>query len=144
MAGTVRNARPEDFNEVFTLLQQLWQGRELDKVKLQSIFNLSMESESEFVFCYIENGQVVGFTAGVIQNDYCFAVPLCYVSALVVDEKQRGGGIGAKLMDYVKNIACENACGAVLNLPLGLSVNKRTHFTRNMGLRERLISSVYS
>jgi len=113
MTGTVRNARPEDFNEVFPLLEQLWADRKLDEDKLQSVFNLSIEAEKEFAFCYIENGQVVGFAAGTIQNDYCFAAPLCYVSVLVVDKKQRGSGIGTKLMDCVKTIASENGCGAV-------------------------------
>ena len=112
MAGTVRNARPEDFNEVFQLLQQLWVDRKLDKAKLQSVFNLSIESENEFAFCYTENGCVIGYAAGTIQNDY-YATRLCYVSVLVVDEKQRGGGIGTKLMDCVKQVALKNSCGAI-------------------------------
>ena len=110
---TIREAQLEDFDVVFMLLEQLWADIKLDKEKMQLVFKLSIGNENEFAFCYIENEDIIGFSAGNIQNAYYRTGRLCYISVLIVDSKYRGHGIGTKLTNYVKDFAIKNNCNAI-------------------------------
>jgi len=109
----VRAAGEQDYEEVFSLLQELWQDRVLDKVVMHSVFSHSLANSNEFMFVASDDGRIVGFTAGDISNNFYHAGLLCYISTLVVHADVRGRGIGTMLLRQVESLACSRNCASI-------------------------------
>ncbi|GLC81336.1 hypothetical protein [Lacrimispora brassicae] len=54
MAVFIRNVQREDFDHIFSLLQQLWCDKDLSKSKLEKIFMQTLCSEKDFGFCAVD------------------------------------------------------------------------------------------
>lgn len=128
----IREAQPEDFNEIFLLLGQLWEGMKLDREKLKLIFEFSINDKNEFAFCYIKEGSIIGFASGNIQNAYYRAGRLCYLAIMVVDSVYQKCGIGIKLMDFVKEYAIMQNCNAI-ELTSGVKREQTHNFYEKYG-----------
>ncbi len=131
----IRNVQPKDFNEIYLLLEQLWPDQNLNKEDLFDIYQLSMSNEAEFTRCYVSDGKILGFVAGNFQNAFYRAGKLCYVAVLVIDSEHRGAGIGAKLMDNIKEYAMQNNCKAI-ELESGFRREKAHAFYEKYGFEK--------
>lgn len=138
-SDVIRNVDIEDFDSIYLLLKQLWPNKELSKVKLFKIHQLSIDNKTEYSVCYIKDNNIVGFAAGNIQNSLYRAGRLCYVAVLVVDFDYRGQGIGTKLMDYIKTIAADNDCIAI-QLESGFHREKAHTFYEKSGFTKTAYS----
>ena len=86
----------------------------------EEYFKTTMEKVNKFegkIFLYVQQGKVIGFIAGIINNDtiktYDFKAPKRgRIEELVVSEKQRSFGIGEKLLcameEYLFSVGCED------------------------------------
>ncbi len=98
MGVFIRKAQKDDFNIIFSLLQQLWPDKKLNTLQLEMMFKETLCSEHDFAFCAIQEQQLLGFIAGVVINNYYHGGSICYVSTLVVESTCRGNHIGTDLI----------------------------------------------
>lgn len=109
----IRAADEYDYVEVYPLLQSLWKDKNFDREILFSVFKNVLVAPNDFCFVAETNGKIVGFIAGVINNNFYHVGMLCYISTLVVDEGTRGSGIGTKLLNHVTLYADSRNCNAI-------------------------------
>jgi len=113
MRVRIRNVCEQDYEEIFPLLQALWQDRILDKEALHAVFRNALSSSQDFAFVAEADGKICGFTAGVISNCYYHAGILCFISVLVVNAEIRGKGVGTKLLNHVESYSQSRKCDAI-------------------------------
>ena len=73
-----------------------------------------MQDSNRPIFVYEDNNKVLGYAFCVISNHANSASLVnyknLYIDDLCVDENLRGGGIGYRIFEYVKNYAKEKHC----------------------------------
>ena len=106
----IRNSTPEDLDAVFSLLQQLWPNRQLNKELLGQAFLNSFDIEGHIIRLACNGNEVVGLCALSIRNNLYAQGLLANIDELVIDEKYRGKGIGKLMLDDVTLIASKNNC----------------------------------
>ena len=56
----IRDCRETDFDQILTLLKQLWPPKELDSTTVRSVYTRALASAAERYVCAVEGGKVVG------------------------------------------------------------------------------------
>ncbi|MDR2931656.1 MAG: GNAT family N-acetyltransferase [Oscillospiraceae bacterium] len=112
-AMTVYNAELKDFDAIFSLLEQLWPGRKLDKNAQEGVYRTMLSAKGEYSLCARAGGDIAGFCAFSLMNSYFHEGPIFYISILVVDEKHRRQGIGKALIDHVRDFAAQEGIKAI-------------------------------
>ncbi len=105
---TIRPANHDDNKAIRSLLKQL--GYDLTSEQITEKIDYYHTAKAHYAFVADMDGKAVGFmTIHIIEwfHRPDFAARL---SAIVIDEKSRGGGIGRALMDKAENIARESGC----------------------------------
>jgi GNAT superfamily N-acetyltransferase len=106
----IRNSTSEDLYAVFSLLQQLWPNRQLNKELLGKAFLNSFDIEGHNIRVACAGTEVIGLCALSIRNNLYAQGLLANIDELVIDEKYRGKGIGKLMLDDVTLIASKNNC----------------------------------
>jgi ribosomal protein S18 acetylase RimI-like enzyme len=101
MEITLRNAREEDFPEVFPLLQQLWPDQDLKREKSEKIYKNGLNVDRNYYLCALHNKKISGFCSYSLLNNFWQEACVAYIYVLVVDQNQRGNGIGRELIERV-------------------------------------------
>jgi ribosomal protein S18 acetylase RimI-like enzyme len=109
----LRKPTADDFDEVYGLLQQLWQDRALDLDRLREVFLTQLSSDCEEYRIAEVEGRVVGFGSLVMKNSLWAEGRWAQVQELVVDEVYRGRGIGTQLLDGLTEIARVKGCARI-------------------------------
>lgn len=132
----IRYCKPEDFDKILILLQQLWPDQALDKLALQDIYQLALNNDLQKLIVGVANGLIVGFCSLTIKNNFWQAGRLGNVDELVVDVNHRGSGIGTKLMERITEIAMEHNC---VRIELDSSFRRKEahQFYLNIGFKAR-------
>jgi GNAT superfamily N-acetyltransferase len=107
----IRKCTNADFEQVASLLMQLWPSKKQNLSKLRGAFDRAMASTSQRYFCAIDNGNVVGFCSVSMKNSLWEEGTLANLDELVVDDPARGQGIGTALLEYVIDMARKAGCG---------------------------------
>ena len=94
----IRKATENDFEKVYTLFEQLWPNKDLDKDALRIVFNRGVHSTTDVLLCLEYSNEPVGFCAYAMVNNLWQAGYISYMYAMVVDEKHRGKGFGTLLI----------------------------------------------
>jgi len=106
----IRNSIPEDLNVVFSLLQQLWPNRQLNKELLGKAFLNSFNIEGHIIRLACSGDEVIGLCALSLRNNLYAQGILANIDELVIDEKYRGKGIGKLMLDDATSIATNKNC----------------------------------
>ncbi|SDL70147.1 Ribosomal protein S18 acetylase RimI [Daejeonella rubra] len=106
----IRNSTPEDLDEVFSLLQQLWPNRQLNKELFGKAFLNSFDIEGHIIRLACSGNEVIGLCALSLRNNLYAQGTLANIDELVIDEKYRGKGIGKLMLDDVTSIARDKNC----------------------------------
>ena len=109
----IRLCRAEDFEAVVPLLCQLWPGKPLDTLALRVVFDKALASDAQIYLCVTEGSRVIGFGSLTFKNNLWHEGSVGNVDELVVDEKCRGKGVGAKLLASLIDLARERGCRRV-------------------------------
>ena len=133
----IRKALIEDFPSVFSLFHQLWPNKELNETDMKVVFDRGITSNTDLYICAEVNGNLIGFCAYGIVNNFWQEGQIAYVYAMIVDEDQRGKGIGSELLktacDYAKKCGCKK-----IELDSGFQREKAHKFyTEKMGFEKR-------
>ncbi|HAA93251.1 MAG: hypothetical protein CMM48_00040 [Rhodospirillaceae bacterium] len=107
-AYTLREATPDDALILEGLFRQL--GYEIDASEIEQNFALIAPSNAFHAVVAEKEGQIVGF-AGLQFLHWLHRVdPVARLTALVIDERHRGQGIGQLLVDHVEQFATKAGC----------------------------------
>lgn len=113
MQVEVVSARPDDFAEVFMLLEELWPGRDLNKQAINRVYLNNLYSEMKEYYVARDADRIVGFiTMHIVENLWAQGC-LLQIEELVVSETCRGQGIGRKLVEQAFTLANERSCRSV-------------------------------
>jgi len=100
----------EDFPQVFSLLQQLWVDKSLDKDKIRKAFETGLVNSQQEYRIAVCSSRTVGFASLNIRNSLWQEGSLGHLDELVVDERFRKRGIGTRLLDEMTKIAKARLC----------------------------------
>lgn len=106
----IRKCVSADFQQIATLLVQLWPQKVQNLAKLRGAFDRAMASTTQRYVCAVEDGEIVGFASFSMKYSLWQEALLAGLDELVVDEVWRGQGIGGALLDYVVEIARKTGC----------------------------------
>lgn len=136
MKAIVEKVWKEDFNQVFSLFEQLWPNKVLNKDKLEIVFNRGVESNSDELFCIKIDDKIIGFCAYAIVNNLWQEGYISYIYAMVVDEKYQGQGFGTILLNEAINKS--KKCGFKrIELDSGFPREKAHKFYEKSGFEKR-------
>lgn len=111
----IRDAKPEDLEQILDLLYQLSPPKEknlkTDKKELRTILN-EMIFDRNYVVCVYQEGQrLLGTATLIIQLNLSHGGrPYGHIENVVTDQNFRVSGIGRKMMDYLVKKADERNC----------------------------------
>lgn len=133
----VRKTKIEDFPNVFSLFHQLWPNKELNENAMRTVFERGFKSNTDLYMSAELNGNVIGFCAYAIVNNFWQEGQIAYVYAMIVDEEHRDKGIGTELLKAAFNYATESGCKKI-ELDSGFHREKAHKFyTEKMGFENR-------
>jgi ribosomal protein S18 acetylase RimI-like enzyme len=110
MTPLVREARPEDFEAVTALLEELGRPKALgtpDEAAVRERFGQWLDAPDRFVFVAEENGEVIGMIDLALIGRPNFVQPHAWVPDLIVREGARSRGVGAALLSKASEVAKE-------------------------------------
>ncbi|MEJ7692461.1 GNAT family N-acetyltransferase [Daejeonella sp.] len=106
----IRDSKPEDIQEIISLLQQLWPDRKLNHAGLEASFLKSFELSGHIIRVAYQNDRLIGLCSLIIRNNLKAEGNLANIDELVVDQKMRNRQIGKMLLDDAEKIAREHLC----------------------------------
>lgn len=106
----IRKCVSADFEQIAALLVQLWPQKAQNLTKLRGAFDRALASTMQRYVCAVEDGEIVGFASLSMRYSLWQEALLANIDELVVDEDQRGQGVGSQLVDYVLDIARKTGC----------------------------------
>jgi GNAT superfamily N-acetyltransferase len=108
MTAIVREARPEDFEAVTALLEELGRPKALgtpDEPVLRDRFTQWLTAQDRFVFVAEEEGNLIGMIDMAMIPRPNFVQPHAWVPDLIVSENARSRGVGAALLSKAEEVA---------------------------------------
>lgn len=132
----IERATDADFDDVVSLLHQLWSDKELDSKALFPVYLSGVNDHGRAYLVARAGAQVAGFACIAIKNNLWVAGNFAYIDELVVDEVFRGRGIGTRLMEEMILIANERGCKKI-ELDSAFHRVRAHEFYRNLGFVKR-------
>lgn len=108
MSATIREARPEDFEAVTALLEELGRPKSLgmpDESVVRDRFDEWLRAPDRFVFVAEEDGVVTGMIDMALIGRPNFVQPHAWVPDLIVAEEGRSRGVGHALLAKAEEVA---------------------------------------
>ena len=127
----IETCAEDDFDGIFSLLQQLWPDKPLDRETLRALINGGLRDNSRVLLRAIAQEEVAGFGSMTIKPHLWHGGPIAWVDELIVDQKYRGRGIGGALLDRLTELARERGC-------LAMELDSAFHRTEAHSFYERL------
>ena len=132
----IRDVSPRDFDQVFGLLKQLWDYKELDYEGMKKVFEHNLQAPDRFYIVALYGPQVVGFCSLMVKHNLWLQGFLGNVDEMIVEESYRGQGIGKKLMQRITEIAKEKNCKR-LELESSFHREQAHAFYKELGFEQR-------
>lgn len=106
----IRRCTNGDFEQVTSLLVQLWPKKVQNLSKLRGVYERALGVTNQRYVCAIEGGSLVGFASLSIKNSLWEEGPLANIDEFVVDEEARGQGVGTALLEHMIDFARKSGC----------------------------------
>ncbi|HEV2620073.1 MAG TPA: GNAT family N-acetyltransferase [Acidobacteriaceae bacterium] len=106
----IRTCRPEDFEQIMPLLQQLWPDQILSRDLLLAVYQRGLALDVQHYLCAVERDRIVAFCSMTIKNNLWQQGYLAHLDELVVNSADRGRGIGTRLIDAMIALARQAGC----------------------------------
>lgn len=135
----------DDFEQIYPLLQQFWPDRELHEDTLADIFDRGIGSDITVYLCAKRRNKIIGFCSISFRDSLWQEGDIAYVHELVVDESERGQGVGSALLDEAIEVARSRKCKRI-ELDSGLHREEAHAFYEKAGFEKRaaLFSKILS
>ncbi len=132
----VRDCIQQDFTQIIPLLNQLWPNKELNRDRILAVFCRSICSPFDKLLCAEQDDKIVGFCALTLLNNFWQEGYIAYLSTMVVDEKDRGQGIGRMLIKKASEYAKSKGCASI-ELDSAFQRVEAHRFYENLGFKKR-------
>lgn len=109
----IEPARPEDFDEVMKLLEQLWPGKPLNREGIGQVYLEALDSTLQEYLVARAGERTVGFVSLRIMRNLWAQGSLLYIEELVIDEQYRNQKIGSRLLDEAARFAEASHCNSI-------------------------------
>lgn len=109
----IRKCTNSDFEQVTSLLVQLWPKKTQNLSKLRGAYERALIATTQRYFVAVEDGLIVGFASVHIKNSLWAEGTLANIDELVVDEDHRGEGIGSALLAHIIDCAGKIGCSRI-------------------------------
>ncbi len=109
-AISIRPATPGDLDQLLALFRQLWPTKTIVPARLRTVFERVLATPYKRYFCAMAGEQVVGLGSVSFKDNLWQEGEIAYVEELVVDENQRGQGIGSLLLNHLVAQAEARGC----------------------------------
>lgn len=110
----IRNARIEDFENVFELVKVLWDYNTYEFDTTFEIYSKILKEENTFAFVVEDDNEIVGFCHGDYFQTLWMCGTTCYLSGIITKSDHRRKGIGLIMMNHIKDDAYKNGCKAII------------------------------
>jgi GNAT superfamily N-acetyltransferase len=97
----IRRITEDDKEEIMPLLQQLWPDAPLDLNKTKEVLNRYLKDDNYKMFCF-EEKQIIGLITISKRYAFYYGGRVAIIEDLVVDELNRGKGIGGELVEFTE------------------------------------------
>ncbi|UCE75457.1 MAG: GNAT family N-acetyltransferase [Methanomassiliicoccales archaeon] len=97
----IRKIIKEDIKEVMPFLQQLWPDTPIDHNKIEEVFNRYLIDDNYEMFCF-EEKEILGIITISKRYAFYYGSTVAIIEDLVVDQQNRGKGIGGKLLEFAE------------------------------------------
>jgi len=131
---TIREATIEDLERIAALFGQLGYAAQPERIGQQ--LRTLIDSGSGQAFVAEAGGVPVGVAVVHLMQPIHVDAAWALLSALVVDEAQRGSGVGAQLLAAAERFAAERGC-AQLELSSSATRTRAHRFYEQNGYREK-------
>lgn len=108
MSAVIREARPEDFEAVTALLEELGRPKSLGTAEEPAVrerFDEWLRASDRFVFVAEDDGVVIGMIDMALIGRPNFVQPHAWVPDLIVTENARSRAVGAALLAKAEEVA---------------------------------------
>ena len=108
-------------------------------IGIEKTYHEMLNEPGTHMFVAEKNGKKVGAAVTTIQNMLHMGGKFLYIQELIVDDKERGSGIGSKMLKYIEDFSKENGCFALqLTQPRSSSQfhKERTEFYTKNGYED--------
>lgn len=112
--AAIRECTEEDFDQIVSLLRQLWPDASLNIEDLKQVYQKGLNSDSEHYICATLDSEIIGFCTLVVNNSLWQQGKLGCIEELVVDEAHQGEGIGSELLTRIMEIAKLRGCRGIV------------------------------
>jgi GNAT superfamily N-acetyltransferase len=106
----IRACIASDFEQIFSLLQQLWPDKSLCRQRLRAVYECGLASGTQRYLCAVEEGRIAAFCSITLKNNLRVEGTLANIDEMVVNHGDRGRGIGSQLLQVVIGFAKERGC----------------------------------
>lgn len=149
----IRKVQQDDYKQPIELLENigwfktLFENPKSDLYqKIKKHIQLSLDDKSHSVYVLEENNEILLGYISVHWLPYLFLEgPEGFISELFVREKQRGKGIGTKLLNKIKEEAEERGCSrlSLLNGKNRESFDRRFYQKHGFKEREQMLNFIF-
>lgn len=130
-----KNIDEEDFERVFSFIEQLWTYRTYNKREIFEVYQRVLNNPYAFAFLVMEGEEAKGFCHGDFIDTFWMEGETVYISSLITDSNVRGQGYGRALLDHIREIALERGCKAMI-LDSGFPREKAHKFYESYGFEK--------
>ena len=110
----IRNAKIEDFTNVFELVKVLWDYNTYEFNRTYEIYSKILYGDNTFAYVVEKDNEIIGFCHGDYFQTLWMCGETCYLSGIIIKSSFRGKGIGQILMKHIKSKAVEYGCKAII------------------------------
>src|SRR5512146_1857307 len=133
---TIRPTKPEDFDGIVPLLKQLWPTNPIDWQAARDIFDRGLASDRRAYLCAWQGDRIIGFGSLMIRDCLWLQGDVAYICDLVVEQEQRGRGVGTALVERAAEIARQRGCLRI-ELDSGFHRTEAHRFYERRGFERR-------
>lgn len=131
----ISKAKPNDFEEIFDLLKQLFLKNKISKKKTKEIFLNELKTKNSMELVLKDKKKTIGYGAIKFRNDIQTQGKIGYLSELIIDESRRGKGLGTKLLKEIMKEAKKMKCKEI-HFPSTFKRKKAHEFYNTLGFNK--------
>jgi GNAT superfamily N-acetyltransferase len=107
---SITSAKPNDFDDFFILLKQLFTKEKFSEKIIKKIYLENIKAKDSIELLLKKNNKTIGYAAVKFRNDFQSQGRIGYLSELIIDESQRGKGFGTKFLKEVMKLSKDKGC----------------------------------
>lgn len=136
MSLEFKNALITDFEDVFKLLEQLWNDTKLIKEDLANVYSYNLDRDETFNKVVLLDNKMIAYYSGYTSMNLYYAGKVFYLQTIIVDENYRNLGIGKKIIDDIIAVSLVEKC-KVIELDSAFFRKSAHRFYTNIGFIKR-------